>query len=265
MKRFEGKVVVVTGGGNNIGAAVSLAFGAEGAVVAIDDIDQEAAEAVAGRIRAAGGRARAWFADVGRAAGVSRLVKEIREEFGPVDVLVNNAAVVTRSPGTSSLVVDMPEEEWDRFFRVNLKGPFLMSREIGKVMIEDGIQGRIINITSGAAESARIGASHYCSSKAALWMFTRVLALELASHGITVNAVSPGMVPPEQKEPLPAARQKYLEAILSNVPAKRFGRPEEIAHAVLFLAEQSSGYITGTSLRVDGGSMAGRTHLPKSF
>jgi NAD(P)-dependent dehydrogenase (short-subunit alcohol dehydrogenase family) len=263
--RFKGKVVVVTGGGKNIGAGIASAFGAEGAEVAVDDIDLAAAEEIAHKINASGGKAWAWGADVSDAAAVSRMVAEVRNQMGPIHILINNAALVTRTAGTTSLVVDMPDEEWDRFFRINVKGPFLMSREVARAMIKDCIKGRIINITSGAAESARIGASHYCSSKAALSMFTRVLAMELAPHGITANAVSPGLFPPPQKEPLTEGRKLYLEATLSGIPVGRFGRPEEIARTVLFLAEDGSDYISGATVRVDGGSMAGRTHLPRSY
>ena len=263
--QFNGKVALVTGGGNNIGAAISLAFGAAGAAVAVDDIDGAAAEEISKKIQAGGGQSRAWSADVGDAGAVSHLIKEVWDHFGAIHTLVNNAALVTRTPGTTSSVVEMPEAEWDRFYQVNVKGPFLMCREVGKAMIQAGIQGRIINITSGAAESARVGASHYCSSKAALAMFTRVLAMELAPHGITVNAVSPGLIPPPPKKPLTEGRKQYEEAILSSIPAKRFGRPDEVARAVLFLAEDGSEYITGTSIRVDGGSLAGRGHLPRSY
>jgi len=202
---------------------------------------------------------------VGDAPAVARMVREVRDLWGPIHILVNNAAVITRSPGTTASVVDMPEEQWDRFFRVNVKGPFLMCREVGRAMIQDGVRGRIINITSGAGESARIGASHYCSSKAALGMFTRVLAMELAPHGITVNDVSPGLVPPPRTSPLTPVRKEYEDAILKGIPLKRFGRPEEIARAVLFLAEEAADYITGATIRVDGGALAGRTYLPKSF
>ncbi len=263
--RFQGKVALVTGGGNNIGAAIAWMFGTDGAAVAIDDTDSSAAEEMARKIQQAGGKARAWNIDVSDAPAVARMVKEVRDLWGPIHILVNNAAVITRSAGTTSSVVDMPEEQWDRFFRVNVKGPFLMSREVARAMIQDKVPGRIINITSGAGESARIGASHYCSSKAALGMFTRVLAMELASYGITVNAVSPGLIPPPQRGALTPARKEYEDAILKGIPVKRFGRPEEIARAVLFLAEEGSDYITGATIRVDGGSMAGRTYLPKSF
>jgi len=159
--------------------------------------------------------------------------------------------------------LDLSEDIWDQSFRVNVKGAFLMSREVGRLMIRDGVKGRIVNITSGAAESACIGAAQYCCSKAALAMLTRVLALELAPHGITVNSVSPGLIQVPQQAPLTPGRREYREAFLRGIPMNRFGHPEEVARAVLFLAEDGSEYITGDTIRVDGGTLAGRSYLPK--
>jgi NAD(P)-dependent dehydrogenase (short-subunit alcohol dehydrogenase family) len=131
-------------------------------------------------------------------------------------------------------------------------------------MIRDKARGRIVNIISTAAESPRVGAVQYCCSKAALAMLTRVLALELAPHGITVNSVSPGLIQVPQQAPLTPARREYREAFLRGIPMNRFGRPEEVARAVLFLAEDGSEYITGDTIRVDGGTLAGRSYLPRS-
>ena len=262
--RFKGKVALVTGGGKNIGAAIAMAFGEEGAAVAVVDIDGSSAEETARKIQAEGGAAFAWALDIGNASAVAEIVNQVLEHFGTIHVLVNNAGLVTRTSETITTVLETPEEMWDKFFRVNVKGAFLMSREVSRIMIRDGVRGRIVNITSAAAESARVGAGHYCSSKAALAMFTRVLALELASHGITVNSVSPGFIQVPQSGPMTAARKEYMEAFLRGIPVNRHGRPEEIARAVLFLAEERSEYITGESIRVDGGALAGRTYLPKS-
>ncbi len=262
--RFKGKVALVTGGGKNIGAAIAMAFGEEGAAVAVVDIDGFSAEETARKIQAEGGAALAWALDVGNASAVAGIVNQVPEHFGTIHVLVNNAALVTRTSGTINTVLEIPEEMWDKFFRVNVKGAFLMSREVSRIMIRDGVRGRIVNITSAAAESARVGAGHYCCSKAALAMFTRVLALELAPHGITVNSVSPGFIQVPQSGPMTAARKEYMEAFLRGIPVNRHGRPEEVARAVLFLAEESSEYITGESIRVDGGVLSGRTYLPKS-
>ena len=261
--RFKGKTVLVTGAGRNIGTAIARAFGAEGAAVAVTDIVGSQAEEVAGKMRSEGGKARAWALDVGESSAVAEVVAQVRDSLGPLHVLVNNAALVPRAGGENPSVMDMPEDLWDRVFRVNVKGAFLMSREVSRHMVRDVIKGKIVNIGSASAESARSGAAHYCCSKAALAMLTRVMALELGPHGIAVNTVSPGIIEVSQGGPMTAARKAYRDAFLTAIPLQRFGRPEEVARAVLFLAEEGGEYITGESLRVDGGTLAGRAHLPK--
>ncbi len=262
--RFQRKVALVTGAGRNIGAAIAKAFGAEGATVAVLDVDLASAEKTAGEIRADGGKGHAWRLDVGDAAEVAAVVPRVRDSCGKIHILVNNAGQVSRTPELNALIPELSEEVWDQFFRVNAKGPFLVSRAVSQIMIRDKVPGRIINITSAAAESARIGGAGYCCSKAALAMFTRVLAMELGPAGITVNSVAPGYIENPQPGPVTAERKEYREAFLRNVPLNRPGNPEDITRAVLFLAEEGSGYITGESLRVDGGNLAGRMYLPKS-
>lgn len=161
-------------------------------------------------------------------------------------------------------VTELTEGVWDQFFRVNIKGAFLMSQAVSRTMIRDRVRGKIINITSAAGESARPNAAAYCCSKAALAMFTRVLALELGPQGITVNSVAPGFIEIPQPGPANPVREAYAGAFRQTVPMNRLGRPEDIARAVLFLAEDGSDYITGENIRVDGGALAGRTNLPKS-
>ncbi len=262
--RFQEKVALVTGAGRNIGAAIAKAFGAEGATVAAVDIELASAEKTAEVIRAAGGKGSAWKLDVSDAAEVATIVSQVRESFGRIDILVNNAGQVGRKPEFNVLIHELSEEVWDQFFRVNAKGPFLMSRAVSQIMIRDKTPGRIINITSAAAESARVGGGGYCCSKAALAMLTRVLALELGPLGIAINSVSPGYIEVPQPGTVTSSRKEYREAFLRNVPMHRPGYPEEIARAVLFLAEDGSSFITGESLRVDGGALAGRMNLPKS-
>jgi NAD(P)-dependent dehydrogenase (short-subunit alcohol dehydrogenase family) len=262
--RFKEKVALVTGAGRNIGAAIARAFAAEGAAVALIDIDASAAEKTAGQIKTEGGNCRAWSLDVGMAEAVAEISNQVRAHFGAVHILVNNAAVVPRTSESNAMALDLPEDIWDQAFRVNVKGAFLMSREVGRLMIQDGAKGRIVNIISAAAESPRVGAVQYCCSKAALAMLTRVLALELAPHGITVNSVSPGLIQVPQTAPLTPGRREYRDAFLRGIPMNRFGHPEEVARAVLFLAEDGSEYITGDTIRVDGGTLAGRSYLPKS-
>ncbi len=261
--RFEGKVALITGAGRNIGAAIARAFGVEGASVAVVDIDGFTAEETARKIQTDGGKARAWALDVGDASAVAEIVNQVREHFGTIHVLVNNAAILSRAIGRTYNVLEMPEELWDRFFQVNVKGAFLMSREVSRIMIRDEVHGRIINITSGSAETARIGDAPYCCTKAALAMFTRVLAMELAPYDINVNSVSPGLIQYPQEGPMTPDRRKYVEAMLEQIPLKRYGRPEDIARAVLFLADEGSDYITGTRLGVNGGNLAGRASIPR--
>ena len=251
--RFKEKVALVTGAGRNIGAAIARAFAAEGAAVALIDIDGPAAEETAAQINAEGGNSRAWPVDVGMAAAAAQVSREVRAHFRAIHILVNNAAVVPRTAESNAMAFELSEDLWDQAFRVNVKGAFLMSREVGRLMIKDGAGGRIVNIISAAAESPRVGAIQYCCSKAALAMLTRVLAMELAPYGITVNSVSPGLIQIPQTTPPTPGRQEYREAFLRGVPMNRFGRPEEVARAVLFLAEDGSDYITGDTIRVDGG------------
>lgn len=261
--RFQEKVALVTGAGKNIGAAIAKAFAVEGATVAAVDIDLASAEKTAEGLRATGGKGQAWKLDVGDSRAVAAVVPQVRDAFGRIDILVNNAGQVARTPEANAPILELSEEVWDQFFRVNAKGSFLMSRAVGKVMIQDKVRGRIINITSAAAESARVGGGPYCTSKAALAMLTRVLALELAPYGITVNSVAPGIIEIPKAEINPA-RERYIKAFVRLVPMNRLGYPEEIARAVLFLAEDGAEYITGESIRVDGGALAGRISLPKS-
>jgi 3-oxoacyl-[acyl-carrier protein] reductase len=173
-----------------------------------------------------------------------------------VDILVNNAGIYPNKP-----VIDMALEEWDAVMETNLRGPFLLCQAVAKQMIEQGIPGKIINITSGAHRSARKGAAHYASSKAALTMFTKVLALELAEYGINVNSVSPGLIDVGPQMPV---TQEYKDSLVKMIPRQRMGTPEEIAKAVLFMASEDAEYITGESLEVDGGAGAGRFFLPLS-
>jgi NAD(P)-dependent dehydrogenase (short-subunit alcohol dehydrogenase family) len=259
--RFKGKVVLVTGAGRNIGAAIARAFGAEGATVAAADLVLSSAKETAQQIQGGGGEAQAWELDVATEGSVCEVVRQVRQRFGNIHVLVNNAAAVPRNPAANVPVQEMSLELWNHFFQVNAQGPFLMSREVSRVMIRGGVRGRIVNITSGAGESARIGAAHYCCSKAALAMLTRVMALELGPYGITVNSVSPGLIQVQME--MTPVRLEFMKSFLKAIPLNRYGQPEEIARAVLFLAEEDSGYITGESLRVDGGALAGRFHLPR--
>jgi 3-oxoacyl-[acyl-carrier protein] reductase len=249
------RVVLVTGGGHGIGRAICEIFARDGARVVIADRSSDAAESVASAIREeTAAETLPVEVDVRDAAAVEAAVQQAIDRFGQIDVVVNNAGIY---PNT--LVVEMSETEWDAVFDTNVKGMFLVSRSVARRMIERGAGGRMVNISSGAANSGRVGAAHYCASKAAVDMFTRVLALELASHDIVVNAVAPGLI----EVPDWSLSDEYINALIALTPMGRIGQPEDIARAVLYLASPEATFITGSVLAVDGGSLAGRP-LPLS-
>lgn len=254
---FGDCIVLVTGAGIGIGRAIATAFVKAGARVMANDLDQKGINETAEVLRpVAGDRIATCVADVRIKGEIDAMVEETTRCFGPIDILVNNAGICP-----NSLVSEMSVEEWDAVMATNLRGPFLLCQAVTRRMIDRGKGGKIINITSGAFKSARRGAAHYCSSKAALEMFTRVLALELAEHHINVNAVAPGLT---EVGPHLNISQQYKDTLVKSIPWGRMARPDEIARAVLFLASEESEYITGETLLVDGGSLAGRYFLPLS-
>jgi 3-oxoacyl-[acyl-carrier protein] reductase len=243
------RVALVTGAGHGIGRAIAEAFSRNGDRVVVADRSEERAREVAEAIAASGGEALPVAVDVGDATAVERAVGEAIDRFGQIDVLVNNAGIYPNTP-----VLEMAETEWDAVFDTNVKGVFLVSRAVARQMAARGAGGRIVNLSSGSAKSGRVGAAHYCASKAAVEMFTKVLAMELAPHDIVVNAVAPGLI----EVPGWSLSEEYINALVVATPMGRMGQPEDIARAVLYLASPEATYITGTVLGVDGGSMAGR-------
>ena len=256
----EGRGVLVTGAAGRIGAAIARAFVGLGDRVVATDLDADRLAAVDRTMGAQGGRVTAIPADVADEGAVDRLVAAALDALGRLDVLVNCAGIFPNAP-----VVEMDTAEWDRVYAVNLRGPFLLCRAVARQMLARDIAGSIVNISSGAGSSARTGGAHYCGSKAALEMLTKVLAIELGPRGIRVNAVAPGLVLDEVlAPPVPAGTSPYVAALLDGIPLRRTGRPEEIAAAVVFLCSEAAAWTTGTVVEVNGGSQAGRTHLPPS-
>jgi len=245
--RLRDEVAIITGAGGGIGEAVALCFSREGAKVALVEAVPERLDKVAGLIRSLGGDCFALRADISQRTEVSRMVKEVKEKYGRIDVLVNVAGIYMLSPIENTL-----EEEWDKVMNVNLKGTFLCSQIAGKVMIGQK-KGNIVNIASIAGEVPRVYLGAYSSSKAGVILLTRVMALEWAKYNIRVNAISPGIIS------TPAAinafeDERALKARMRTVPLNRIGEPEDVAKAAVFLASEDASYISGCVLPVDGAS-----------
>ena len=244
MSLLADKIAVVTGAGRGIGRAVALAYAKMGADVVCVSRTEENSAKVAAEVEALGRRAWAVAVDVSDTAAVDAAAKGILESTGRVDILVNNAGV-TRD----NLLMRMSEEEWDTVIDTNLKGAFNFTKALTRPFIKQR-SGRIINIASVIGLIGNAGQSNYAASKAALIGFTKSVAKELATRGITVNAIAPGFI---ETDMTAALGDKVREGILGNVPLGRFGSPDDIAHAAVFLAMEPSGYITGQVLTVDGG------------
>ncbi|MYV63907.1 glucose 1-dehydrogenase [Streptomyces sp. SID4931] len=243
--RFTGQVALITGAATGIGAATARALAAEGAAVAVNHWRTETqARAVVAEIETAGGRAVAVEADVADAAAVGAMTATVHDTLGPVSVLVNNAGIISRSP-----ITEMAESAWDRVLDVNLKGVFLVSRAVTPHMIARG-RGRIVNISSDLALTGEARLSHYCASKSGIIGLTRALAHELIPHGINVNAIAPGMT---ETPMLTANPVTYNPERERSIPAGRWGRPEDIAASVCFLASDEADYYVGWLLSPNGG------------
>jgi 3-oxoacyl-[acyl-carrier protein] reductase len=247
--RLKDQVALVTGGSRGIGAAVARAFAAEGARVAIVYRGSaEAAEALVKEITGAGRAARAYQADVSDPSSVKACVEAVQKDLGPVDVLVNNAGVIA-----DGLFVRMNECDWNKVIQTNLGGAFHFCREVAFSMMQRR-KGRIINVSSVAATHVNPGQTNYAASKGAINSFTRALAVELASRGVTVNAIAPGFIETDMSA---AVRNKAGDLIKKVIPMRRIGAPEDVARVAVFLAGPDSAYITGQVITVDGGLSLG--------
>ena len=244
MSLLANKVAVVTGAGRGIGRAVALAYARMGADVACVSRTEENSAKAAAEVEALGRRAWAVAVDVSDTAAVAAAAGKILDDAGRVDILVNNAGV-TRD----NLLMRMSEEEWDTVINTNLKGAVNFTTARTRPFIKQR-SGRIINIASVIGLIGNAGQSNYAASKAALIGFTKSVAKELAPRGITANAIAPGFI---ETDMTAALDDKVRESIIGNVPLGRFGSPDDIAHAAVFLAMEPSGYITGQVLTVDGG------------
>jgi glucose 1-dehydrogenase len=244
--KLDGKVAIVTGGGTGIGVGISRVLASHGAKIAVAQID-------AATVHIEGIETLTLQVDVADRAQVESMVETTIQRFGRVDILVNNAAVTGKT--ATAPFLNCPESLLNRIIDVNLKGVFHCSQSVARHMIAAGIQGSIVHISSVGAFAAQEHASAYCASKAAVASLAQGMALELAEHGIRVNCIAPGDIRTEANATIVAdlkaggASGKYLRV----TPAGRRGSPEEIGHAVAFLASDEASFVTGTTLRVDGG------------
>lgn len=247
---LKDQVALVTGGSRGIGRGIVLALAREGAKVAfVFKGSQEAAEKLVVEVAQSGGTAQAIQGDVSQPDTASRIVEKVVSEWGRIDILVNNAGIIR-----DGLFVRMEPADWDAVLATNLGGTFYFCRAVAAQMALKQRSGRIINVSSVAASHVNAGQCNYSASKGAVNSFTRALAVELAGRNVTVNAVAPGFIETDMSE---AVRNKAGDLIKKMIPAKRLGKPEDIAALVLFLAGPTSSYMTGQVITVDGGLSLG--------
>ena len=242
---FAGKTAVVTGGARGIGRAVCLELGRQGCDIAFNYAHSaDHAETLVAELKSLGRKARAFAVDVTDCAGVASMVEGVKQEFGRIDCLVNNAGILR-----DKLLLTMKENEWDDVIATNLKGVFNFSKPVISLMLR-ARSGVILNITSVSGMVGMPGQTNYAASKAGIIGFTKALAKEVASRNITVNALALGLIATDMTTSLP---QKYQEKALEAIPLRRFGTAEEIGRIAAFLLSDAAQYITGQVIQVDGG------------
>jgi 2-hydroxycyclohexanecarboxyl-CoA dehydrogenase len=244
---LKGKTAVVTGGGSGIGRAVAQRLARDDAALAIWDLNEVGAAETAALITAAGGKAIALKVDAADATAIKGAADETRAALGPITIIVNNAGITGSVP-----FLNLPVDAWDRMMAVNLKGPFLCTREVLPDMLTAG-WGRIINITSSSIQTGATNMSHYVASKGGLMGLTKALAMEFAAKNITVNMVPPGFI----DTPMLRGSPVNVDAFAASMPMKRPGKPEDIAAACAYLASEEAGYVTGQTISVNGGRYLG--------
>jgi NAD(P)-dependent dehydrogenase (short-subunit alcohol dehydrogenase family) len=251
---LTGKVAIVTGARRGIGRGIALKLAEAGADVAVADISLEDCQKVVGEIEGLGRKGLAVKCDVTQKAEVEEMVAQTVKEFGKVDILVNNAGIL----GGFKPFLELTEEEWNKVIDVNLKGQFLCAQAAAREMVKNK-WGRIIDIASIASGQVGIGyplIAHYCASKGGIIAMTEALALELSPLGINVNAIGPGVVETDMTKGM-LADEKTTQGMLTRLPKGRVGQPEDIGAAAVFLASDEADYITGATLFIDGGWLAG--------
>jgi 3-oxoacyl-[acyl-carrier protein] reductase len=242
---LSGKVALVTGGSRGIGREIAIELARHGASVAISYVNnEEKAVEVVKEIQKFSVKGMCIKADVSKEEEVKKLVDAIKDELGTIDILVNNAGI-----NRDTLLIRMNTQEWDQVIDTNLKGTYLCTRLVAKDMIKKRY-GKIINIASVAGVAGNYGQANYSASKAGVIGFTKAVAKELASRGINVNAVAPGLIETDMTQ---ALKEEVKETLIKSVPMGRLGSPKDVANLVVFLASDKSDYITGQTINIDGG------------
>lgn len=247
--RLEGKRAIVTGGSRGIGRAIALRYGAEGAKVIVTGRDEKVSQEVCDEIKEAGGEAYPFAVDVKDSKQVGEMVDFTVDKLGGIDILVANAGICDPVH-----FLDITEESWDLHIDINLKGVFLCGQAVAKQMIKDNVRGKIINMTSVNGIIGEADQAHYNASKGGITLLTYSMAIDLAKFGINVNGIAPGFIDTRLTRPLidiPDAISEYEKTI----PIGRYGRPEEMGGAAVYLASEDSDYMTGHVMVVDGGQL----------
>jgi glucose 1-dehydrogenase len=248
--RLANKVAVITGSSLGIGSAIALAFAKEGAAVAVDYRSHpDEAKEIVEQIESFGSRAISVQADVSSLEDVKNLIQKAVEEFGRLDVMVNNAGMEQKMP-----FLETPLDVWNKSIAVNLTGAWLGCQEAAKQMVSQGVSGRILNVSSVHEDLPMPTNSPYCAAKGGLRMLMRTIAVELAPHNITVNNIAPGAVDTPMDAPLKEDAIE-MQQLLSEIPLQRMGKPEEVAALAVYLASDAAAYVTGSTFVIDGGMM----------
>lgn len=246
MAKLEGMAAIVTGAARGIGQAIAKAFAEEGADVALMDLNADWLADTAAIVEAAGRKALKIAVNVADGAQVAAAVAEAHKAFGKIDIMVNNAGITK-----DGLLIRMSDEDWDAVLNVNLKGTFLFTREVSKIMMKQrGTGGSIINLASVVGIMGNAGQANYTASKGGVIALTKTTAKEMGKRGIRCNAIAPGFIESKMTEVLP---EDVKKAYMEQIPLRRFGTIDDVARAAVFLASQDSSYITGQILSVNGG------------